>query len=243
MSTALIWISGASGGIGQALARTVPWDDARVIGVNRQRPGSSIEHLEADLADPSTWPAIGESFRRELKGFDGEAVVFIHAAGTVDPMGFAAEVDSAAYQHNVLVNSAAPLVLGQLFVAAARSVDARRYLVMLTSGAAKTVYPGWSSYGAGKAAIDQWVRDVGAEQAQRGGVKVLSVAPGTVDTMTQQKLRTTPEEDFPSQGKFVDAHAQGKLTDPQQVASQIWGLLDRDLDNGSVVDLRKLESS
>jgi benzil reductase ((S)-benzoin forming) len=114
---------------------------------------------------------------------------------------------------------------------------------MLTSGAAKTVYPGWSSYGAGKAAIDQWVRDVGAEQAQRGGVKVLSVAPGTVDTMTQQKLRTTPEEDFPSQGKFVDAHAQGKLTDPQQVASQIWGLLDRDLDNGSVIDLRKLESS
>ena len=85
MTTALIWISGASGGIGQALVRTVPWDGARVIGINRQPPKGSIEHLEADLADPSTWPAIGESFRREMKGFDGETLVFIHAAGTVEP--------------------------------------------------------------------------------------------------------------------------------------------------------------
>lgn len=240
MATSLIWISGASGGIGQALARTVPWDGARVIGINRQPPQGSIEHLEADLADPSTWPAIGESFHRELKGFDGETVVFIHAAGTVDPMGFAADVDSDAYQHNVLLNSASPQVLGQLFLAAARSVDARRYLVMLTSGAARTVYPGWSSYGAGKAAIDQWVRNAGAEQAQRGGVSVLSVAPGTVGTAMQQRLRDTSEENFPSRGKFVDLHAQGKLSDPEQIAGQIWALLDRGLDNGSVVDLRKL---
>ncbi|HXT45889.1 MAG TPA: SDR family NAD(P)-dependent oxidoreductase [Pseudonocardiaceae bacterium] len=243
MATSLIWISGASAGIGQALARTVPWDGARVIGINRQPPQGSIEHLEADLADPSTWPAIGESFRRELKGFDGETVVFIHAAGTVEPMGFAADVDSDAYLRNVLLNSASPQVLGQLFLAAARSVDARRYLVMLTSGAARTVYPGWSSYGAGKAAVDQWVRNAGAEQDQRGGVSVLSVAPGTVGTAMQQRLRDTSEEDFPSRGKFVDLHAQGKLSDPEQIAGQIWALLDRDLDNGSVVDLRKLDST
>lgn len=244
MATSLIWISGASSGIGQALARTVPWDGARVIGINRQRPQGSIEHLEADLADPSSWPAIGESFRRELKGFSGDkgtTVAFIHAAGTVDPMGFAADVDSDAYQRNVLLNSASPQVLGQLFLAAARSVDARRYLVMLTSGAARTVYPGWSSYGAGKAAVDQWVRNAGAEQAQRGGVSVLSVAPGTVGTAMQQRLRDTSEEDFPSRGKFVDLHAQGKLSDPEQIAGQIWALLDRGLDNGSVVDLRKLD--
>src|SRR5207248_5614345 len=163
-------------------------------------------------------------FRREMKGFDGETLVFIHAAGTVEPMGFAAEVDSAAHQRNVLLNSAAPLVLGQMFLAAAQSVDARRYLVMLTSGAAKTVYPGWASYGAGKAAIDQWVRNVGAEQAQRGGVQVLSVAPGTVDTAFQQQVRGTLEMDFPSRQKFLDLYKQGKLSDPQDVARQVWAL-------------------
>ena len=31
-------------------------------------------------------------------------------------------------------------------------------------GAAGNVYEGWTSYGAGKAAVDQWVRTAGAEQ-------------------------------------------------------------------------------
>jgi NAD(P)-dependent dehydrogenase (short-subunit alcohol dehydrogenase family) len=239
MTTSLIWISGASGGIGRALAGTVPWDGARVIGISRT-PAEGVDHVEADLSDPSSWPAVAASFEKELAGFDGERVVFVHAAGTVEPIGFAGEVDTDAYAANVVLNSAAPQVLGHLFLAAARDVQADRHLVMLTSGAAKSVYPGCTAYGAGKAAIDQWVRDAGAEQEVRGGVRVISVAPGTVDTGMQAQLRQTSEDDFPSREKFVDLHEAGKLTDPEEVAGQMWSLLDKPLDNGSVVDLRKL---
>lgn len=240
MGPSLVWIAGATGGIGQALAETVPWKETRVVGISRSRPESGIEHLAADLADPSTWPVVGASFRQEVKEFDGRQLAFIYAAGALDPIGFAAEVDSAAYQHNVLVNSAAPQVLGQHFLAAVSALDARRYLIMLTSGAAKSVYPGWTSYGASKAAVDQWVRNAGAEQDERGGVQVWSIAPGTVDTGMQQQLRDSSEEQFPSRQKFLDLHAQGKLSDPHDVADQIWALIERGLDNGSVVDLRKL---
>lgn len=241
MTSSLVWISGASGGIGGALTQTVPWENARVIGISRQRPAGTIEHLEADLADPSTWSTVGASFRRELHDFTGQHVAFIHAAGVNEPIGFADEVDSDAYPRNVLLNSAAPQVLGQLFLAAVQTLNARRYLITLTSGAAQSVYPGWASYGAGKAATDQWVRNVGAEQAERGGVQVLSVAPGTVDTAFQQQLRDTLEMDFPSRQKFLDLHKQGKLSDPQDVARQIWALTALELDNGSVMDLRKLD--
>jgi len=239
MSDALVWISGASSGIGKAMVETVPWDGARVIGISR-REAPGTEHLPADLADPASWPAIGDSFRRELQGFDGDTVAFVHAAGTIDPIGYAGEVATDAYATNVVLNSAAPQVLGHLFLAAARDVSARRHLVMLTSGAATSVYEGWTSYGAGKAAIDQWVRDAGAEQATRGGVQVLAVAPGTVDTGMQEQLRTTDERSFPMRQKFLDLHAAGKLSDPAEVAASIWRLLDRGLDNGSVVDLRTL---
>ncbi len=239
MSDALVWISGASSGIGKAMVETVPWDGARVIGISR-REAPGTEHLPADLADPASWPAIGDSFRRELQGFDGDRVVFVHAAGTLDPIGYAGEVATDAYATNVVLNSAAPQVLGHLFLAAARDVSARRHLVMLTSGAATSVYEGWTSYGAAKAAIDQWVRDAGAEQATRGGVQVLAVAPGTVDTGMQEQLRTTDERSFPMRQKFLDLHAAGKLSDPAEVAASIWRLLDRGLENGSIVDLRKL---
>ena len=239
MTDSLIWISGASGGIGQALARTIPWDSARVIGISRT-PLEGVEHLEADLSDPRSWNRVDESFRRELKGFDGTRTVFVHAAGTLDPIGFVGEIDTDAYARNVILNSAAPQVLGQMFVAAARDIPAQRHIVMLTSGAARSVYPGWSSYGAAKAAVDQWVRNVGAEQSKRGGVHVTAVAPGTVDTGMQLLLRQTSAADFPSRQKFVDLHAEGKLTDPDAIARDIWSLLDCNLDNGSVIDLRDL---
>jgi len=239
MAASLIWITGASSGIGAALARTLAWEDARVISVSRRVPPVG-EHLQADLTDPSSWERLGNSFRQELAGFEGNRVVFIHAAGTLEPIGFVGEVDSKAYQQNVLLNSAAPQVLGQLFLAAVRDVSADRRLLMLTSGAATSVYPGWSSYGAGKAAMDQWVRDAGAEQDIRGGVKVVAVAPGTVDTGMQARLRDTDEKNFPKRQKFVDLHQSGQLSVRDQVGRQLWALLDRDLDNGSVLDLREL---
>ncbi len=218
----------------------MPWDDARIIDISRSgAPG--LDHVEADLSDPASWPVAGESFRNELEGFDGERVMFVHAAGMVEPIGFAGEVDDATYSANVIVNSAAPQVLGHLFLAAARHVSAERYLIMLTSGAASSVYPGWTSYGAGKAAIDQWVRNAGAEQTGRGRVQVLSVAPGSVDTAFQEQLRSTSEEDFPKRQKFLDLHEEAKLSDPDEVAKAIWSLPDRRLENGSVIDLRELD--
>jgi benzil reductase ((S)-benzoin forming) len=244
--SSLVWISGASGGIGRALIDSVPWPSARVIGISR-RPVPDIEHLALDLADPRAWGKLGESFDRELADFSGDRVVFVHAAGTLEPMGFVGEVDPAAYRRNVLLNSASPQVLGNLFVAAAAAAaagpaGARRQLVMITSGAARSVYPGWSSYGAAKAAVDQWVRAVGAEQEARGGsvVQVMAVAPGTVDTGMQALIRATPEADFPQRQKFLDLHASGKLASPKEVAAKMWLLLDAGLANGSVVDLRDL---
>lgn len=242
MARTLVWISGASGGIGGALVRTVPWPGARVIGISR-RPAPGAEHLPADLSDPAQWGPVGASIARELGGGDVERAVFFHAAGTLDPIGFAGEVDTEAYAANVVLNSAAGQVLGHLFLAAAREVVATRHLVMLTSGAAKSVYPGWSSYGAAKAALDQWVRDAGAEQEIRGGVHVLSVGPGTVDTQMQALMRSTPEEDFPSRQKFIDLHAAAKLADPDAVGRDLWRLLDAGLANGSVVDLRSLPAA
>ena len=61
---AIAWISGASGGTGKALVQTVPFDDARVIGVSRSEPPAPAEHLDVDLADPSSWETVAESFRK-----------------------------------------------------------------------------------------------------------------------------------------------------------------------------------
>lgn len=239
MTSHLVFVTGASSGIGLALARSVPWPDARVIDVSR-RGAAGLEHFRADLADPDAWPAVAELFARELKGFAGDEVVCVHAAGTLEPIGFAGEVEPRAYARQVLLNSAAPQLLGDAFLRAARETRARCTLLMIGSGAARNVYEGWSAYCAGKAAVDHWVRTVGAEQARRGGrVRVLSVAPGIVESAMQQQIRATSARDFPEVERFRALHAEGALRPPEDVARELWQLLGGEFENGAVLDLRE----
>ncbi|MFN2557792.1 MAG: SDR family NAD(P)-dependent oxidoreductase [Nitriliruptorales bacterium] len=241
MAETLVWISGASSGIGRALADTVPFDDARVIDISRSgAPG--LEHVAADLSQVSGWQAAAESFAKELASFQGERAVFVHCAATLTPIGFSGEEDPAGYAQQVLLNSASPQILGDAFIRAVDDRDLDSHLLILTSGAATSVYEGWSAYGAGKAAVEQWVRIVGAERARRGSrCRIVAVAPGVVETPMQEQIRETPEEEFPAVGKFIDRHESGELVPPEEAARGIWALLDRDLENGAVVDLRELD--
>jgi benzil reductase ((S)-benzoin forming) len=167
--------------------------------------------------------------------------VCFHNAGTLDPIGFAGEVDAAAYAHNVLLNSAAPQILGDAFLRAANRSAVRGTWVVISSGAAHKVYEGWSSYCAGKAAVEHWVRTAGAEQARRGGCRVLSVRPGVIDTAMQDRIRATDARDFPEVARFVERHRSGGLRSAADVARDLWALLERGPKNGSVLgdtDLR-----
>jgi benzil reductase ((S)-benzoin forming) len=240
VGASLVFVTGASSGLGLALARSVPWSPARVVDVSR-RGAPGFEHVKADLADPASWPVVSARFARELEGFRGERAVLVHCAGTLEPIGFAGEVDPEAYARQVLLNSAAPQVLGDAFLRAMRRSAVPGFVVMISSGAARSIYEGWSAYGAGKAAMDQWVRTAGAEQARRGGrVRLLSVAPGVVETAMQERIRATSAEDFPEVERFRALAARGELRDSEEAARDVWKLLGHDLPNGVVVDLRDL---
>lgn len=242
MNSSVVWITGASQGLGRALVEQMPLGDATVFDVSRRGGVPGTTHVGADLADPSGWVAVEAHLRETLAGFGGDRVVFIHNAGTIEPMGFAAEVDAEGYRRQVLLNSAAPQVLGQAFLSATTGIAANVDFVQITSGAATKPYEGWSAYCAGKAAGDHWVRTAGAEQARRGGARLLAIAPGVVDTAMQAHMRDQDERDFPAVGKFKDLHAQGQLVDPADAAKRIWGALERDdLATGSVLDLRSLD--
>lgn len=235
----LVIITGASSGLGLALARTVPFP-AQVLDISRSGPpdGEDIEHIAADLSRPQDWTRVGDRIANLVKDNDPARIVVIHAAGTLSPIGFAGEVDTEAYARNVLLNSAAGQVLGHLFLRAISGRNAEVDLVMISSGAASSVYAGWSSYGAGKAALDQWVRNVGAEQRERGGVRVSAIAPGVVATAMQSEIRETPEEDFPKVERFHQLHDEGDLVEPETAARRIWEAIEAGIETGSVIDVR-----
>jgi benzil reductase ((S)-benzoin forming) len=235
----LVIVTGGSAGLGRALLASAPPGAHRVDVSRRGTDLADTVHLAADLTDPVSWAQVGERLTALVTRGAWERVTLLHNAGTLEPIGFAGEVDAEAYTRNVLLNSAAGQVLGHRFLAAVRDLGIRRELVLISSGAARSAYPGWSAYGAGKAATDQWVRTVGAEQAQRGGVLVLSVAPGVVATGMQELIRDTDPRDFPSVDRFHDLYARGQLVEADVAAEALWALLDDPgVTSGEVVDLR-----
>jgi len=237
LSRMLVWITGASAGIGAALAATIPYE-AEIIDISRRGGTQGTHHVAADLSDPASWPSVEADFIRRLTGFDGDRVVFVHNAATLTPLGPADGVDTAEYTRNVLLNSAAAQVLGQAFLQAVSGLRCEQHLIMLSSGAALRPYEGESSYCAGKAAVDHWVRVVGLEQQRRQpGCRVISVAPGSVDTAMQAELRSSHDDLLPNARRFRELEARGGLSRPEDVARKIWSLLNRSLENGSVLHI------
>jgi len=240
----LVVATGGSRGLGAEILHQVPFP-ARTIDVSRTPPGgnASHEHVVADLATEAGWRRAADLFESELGRHANERVVFVHNAGTLDPIGFAGEVDAAAYGRNVLLNSAVPQILGDAFLRAASRHGVDGTLVMISSGAAHKVYEGWSSYCAGKAAVEHWVRTAGAEQARRAGCRVLSIRPGVVDTVMQDQIRATDARDFPEVARFVERHRTGGLRPAADVARDLWALIERRPENGSVLDESDLQAS
>jgi benzil reductase ((S)-benzoin forming) len=239
--SALVIITGASSGLGLALARSVPFP-ARIIDISRT--GSDVEdgleHINADLAEPTNWNGVAKALASVIAEERPTRSAFIHSAGTLDPIGPADEIDLAMYARNVLLNSSSGQVLGSAFLRAIREAPGTHDLVMISSGAATTPYPGWSAYGAGKAAMDQWVRTVGLEQGIRGGVRVLSVAPGVINTPMQTAIRSSTEQAFPDVERFRKLKEDGDLVEPMVAARKLWDLLESGPESGSVIDLRRI---
>ena len=237
----LLWITGASSGIGAALAATAPYDDVHIVDISRSGGTPRTEHVPADLVDPASWGAIEAHFHAKLAEFDGDRVVFVHAAGALAPIGFAGEVDAAAYRRTVVLDAAAPQALGDALLRAldASAFAGRADLVFISSGAAQRPIEGWSAYCAGKAGQEMWVRTVGAEQERRGRQRrVLAIAPGVVATAMQEQIRATDERDFPDVGRFHQLQEDGQLLDPADSATRIWALVEGDAATGSVLDIR-----
>lgn len=225
--------------MGLAIARATPFP-ARIVTLSRSGAptGEHIEHIAVDLADPAQWvPAVAQIAAIVAESSPTRSVL-VHSAGTLTPVGFAGEVDAEAYRRNVLLNSAAGQIVGHGFLAALRGRSGLHDLVMITSGAATSTYPGWSAYGAGKAALDHWVRNVGAEQALRGGVRVSAIAPGVVATDMQAEIRRSDDSDFPDVEKFRNLHESGTLIAPAVAASRFWEVIEAGPAPGDVVDLR-----
>jgi benzil reductase ((S)-benzoin forming) len=220
----LVWITGATQGLGAGLARTCPYPDARIINLSRS-PHPDFESVRFDLGDPSTWQVVRASFERELAAFSGERAIFVHNAFAGGATGFAGEVDADVYYRDVLGNSAAPLILADWFLRSVRP-EFESGIVLMSSAAARQPFEGHSVYCAAKAGVEHWVRVVRRERARRGtGPWVVAVRPGFVDSPSTRWEATLSPDIYPTAEALREGFERGEALSPDDAARDIWAAL------------------
>lgn len=176
-------ITGATGGIGRALAQQLA---ARHDLVLSARPSPDLEALCAalgaaalplDLTRPETFEAAVAAL--------GPLTNLVHNAGVVE-LGPVAEQAHDVWTRTLLVNTAAPAELTRVLLPRLRA--ARGMVVFVNSGAGLRASAGWGSYAASKHALRALADALRDEEAPHG-LRVTSVYPGRTATEMQRKVR------------------------------------------------------
>jgi short-subunit dehydrogenase len=221
-SDTLIWITGATEGIGLALARTAPFPDARIVNLSR-RPHPDYESVAFDLTRPETWDGVRRHVHATLATFRGKRALFIQNAYYSEAVGLIGKVAYDLYEKSVVGNVAAPLVLAEAFVTACRP-GYESGLVLMSSGAAVAPLEGLASYCAAKVAIEHWAEVVGRERESQGlGPWIVAVRPGGVETAPVRATAAMDPSVYPRAAQ-IKANIPNRLT-PEQAARRIWAAL------------------
>jgi NAD(P)-dependent dehydrogenase (short-subunit alcohol dehydrogenase family) len=140
----------------------------------------------------------------------------------------------------VRVGLEAALLTTAAFLRATSAWPVPRKVVLVSSGLGRRAMAGSASYCAAKAGMDHLARAVALEEAgQPNGARIVSLAPGIIDTDMQVTLRTADPARFPERDRFLGFKTAGQLDSPAAAAAKLLRYLDRpDFGSNPVGDVR-----
>jgi benzil reductase ((S)-benzoin forming) len=244
MKTPLVVLTGASRGLGAALAHQLLAPGVHLLTLARhpdpqlEAPArevrAQLEQWSVDLADPlpvavrlADWLAA-----RDPQAHD--AAVLINNAAALARPGPLEDADPAELSRTLRVGLEAPMLLAAAFLRATRGWPIQRRLLNISSGLGRSAMAGQAAYCAVKAGLDHASRAMALD-----GVRVVSLAPGVVDTDMQVQLRTSDPAGFPGHARFLAMKLEGRLDSPPRAAAKVLALLRRpDFGREPIADVR-----
>jgi benzil reductase ((S)-benzoin forming) len=245
----LVILTGASRGLGHAMAQQLlaqPGTDLLTISRHTspalvpRGAGARLEQWALDLAEAQQAAARVEAW---LAGHDGSRharASLINNAALVTPPGPSDETDAPGLAAALRVGLEAPVLLTAAFIRATREWTGARRVLNISSGLGRRAMAGSAPYCAVKAGLDNFSRAVALDEAhKRNGAKVVSLAPGVIDTDMQVQLRSGDPAGFPDRALFVGMHEQGQLASPAAAAAKVLAYLERaDFGRNVLADVR-----
>jgi NAD(P)-dependent dehydrogenase (short-subunit alcohol dehydrogenase family) len=246
MSKHLTLLTGASRGLGLAIAEQRLARGDFVVAIARRHTdlavpiGSELLSWALDLADPLAAAQHLEDWLGRQDGTAWQSASLINNAGVVSQLAPLAAVTGHDLSHALRVGLEAPLLLTAAFLRATARWTVPRKVLLISSGLGRRPMAGSVSYCAAKAGMDHMARALSLEEAARpNGARVVSLAPGVIDTDMQTQLRAADPLLFPDRERFVGLKNAGQLDSPAQAAAKVLRVLDgEDFGAEPVADVR-----
>ena len=204
-----VLVTGASRGLGAAIAERLAADGFHVLAVARKAQEATAERitpLAFDLADTAAIP----DFVRAARHRFGPIYGLVNNAG-LGTEGLLANMPDAEIEALIRLNTLSPIILSK-YVVRGMMAQGRGRVVNISSIIASTGFNALSVYAATKASLVGFTRSL-AREVGRVGVTVNAIAPGFIDTEMTRGLGEKDRE------RIVARSALRRLAEPADVAA------------------------
>lgn len=220
LSNTSVLVTGASRGIGAAIARAMGGAGARVaIHYREQREratalarqiGASAEVFQADLSQPEECTALWS----QVAAHFGRVDTLVNNAGIAisSPLDGASQDWLAKWDATMAVNLRAPSLLTKLAIAHFQQKGGGRIINISSRAAFRGDQPAYLAYAASKGGLVALTRSI-ARGFGKAGILAFNVAPGFTRTEMAQDFLDQYGEDF-----ATNDIALQRLTEPDDIA-------------------------
>ena len=243
-------ITGASRGLGAAIAEQLLSPGVLMLCISRlphpeltrlaRECDARVEQWRRDLSHPAE---VADALEGWLQSFDNarfDCATLINNAGVMSRVGPAFECDEADLSRALRVGLEAPVLLTAAFLRQTARWHGERRVLNISSGLGRRPMAGVATYCAAKAGLDHFSRTVALEEAERSnGARIVSLAPGVIDTGMQTQLRSADAATFRDQPAFAAMKENGSLSSAHDAARSVIAWLERpDFGDVVVADVR-----
>jgi NAD(P)-dependent dehydrogenase (short-subunit alcohol dehydrogenase family) len=254
-SPRLVILTGASRGLGAAMAEQLLEPETTLLCMSRgshptlsveaARRGATLIEWPQDLADAA---AVVPALSSWLGGIDAKRLahaVLINNAAIIPTPGATDDAELPELLSALRVGLEAAVLLTAVFLRATRTWPADRRVLHISSGLGRRAMAGSAVYCATKAGMDHHARAVALDEEHRAATgrgaaaRIVSLAPGVIDTDMQRQLRGADPATFAHHETFAQLHERGQLTSPDDAARAVLAYLWRkDFCSSPVADVR-----
>ena len=231
--TDVVIVTGAAGGIGSAVVRTLRDRKYRVISVDVadvHEPGKDF--LRIDLSNLSSTKRVGELNEKLAEAIDSDRLVGLVNNAALQIVRPFSELTVEHVIDSLQVNCVAPFALAKVSFDYLKKSHGT--IVNIGSIHSKLTKPGFIGYATSKAALEGLTRSMAVELG--GQVKVCCISPAAIDT---PMLESGFVEDPEALARLNSYHPTGVIGKPSEVALLVRFLISKQLafTNGAVWNL------